>query len=476
MSKSSDMSAIPVRNPRSGDFDYEFVPPSREELKYLCQNLREGQKNWQSQGLEHRIEALQAWKSEMLTRHNDLVDALTLDTGRKAESILEAELLSSSIDRWCGLARDFFAEKVHKKSAIPFIEIHQELTPFGLVGVISPWNFPLLLSIIDAIPALLAGSAVVVKPSEITPRFIAVIQDSIDAVPDLAKAFAYVAGAGETGSHLLGEVDLVCFTGSVATGKKVYSACAERFIPCFLELGGKDPALVFAGADLDRAATAILWGSVVNCGHSCLSIERVYVQANVFEAFLKLITEKAEAVKLAYPGVNDGQIGPVISDRQVTIIDEHLRDALDQGAVLHTGNPACQQLGGAWYCRPTVLSNVAQNAKIIQEETFGPIIPIIPFQDEAEAIALANGTQFGLSAAVFAETWQEAERIGQHIEAGAISINDCALTAIVHEGEKQSFKFSGIGGTRMGPGAIKRFMRQKAFIINKPGVNDPWWF
>jgi succinate-semialdehyde dehydrogenase / glutarate-semialdehyde dehydrogenase len=470
------MPSIPVRNPRSGQFDYELIPPSQEELKSLCQGLRAGQKNWQSQGLEQRIAALQAWRSEILARQDELVKALTLDTGRKAESILEAELLANSIERWCGLARDFFAEKVHKKSAIPFIEIHQELSPFALVGVISPWNFPLLLSIIDAIPALLAGSAVVVKPSEVTPRFIAVIQASIDAVPDLAKVFAYIEGAGETGSHLLEEVDLVCFTGSVATGKKVYAACAERFIPCFLELGGKDPALVFEGADLDRAATAILWGSVVNCGHSCLSIERVYVQASVFDAFLKLISEKAQAIKLAYPGVDDGQIGPVISDRQVAIIDEHLKDALEQGATLHTGNPACQQLSGGWYCRPTVLSNVAQGAKIIQEETFGPIIPVIPFEAEAEAIALANGTQFGLSAAVFAKTWEEAERIGQHIEAGAISINDCALTAIVHEGEKQSFKLSGIGGTRMGPAAIKRFMRQKAFIINKPGVRDPWWF
>jgi succinate-semialdehyde dehydrogenase / glutarate-semialdehyde dehydrogenase len=181
-------------------------------------------------------------------------------------------------------------------------------------------------------------------------------------------------------------------------------------------------------------------------------------------------------LKLAYPSVLDGQIGPVISEKQVQIIDEHLKDALEKGAKIHSGVGHCEEKGGGMYCFPTILTNVNNKMKVLTEETFGPILPISPFKTEAEAVALANGTVFGLSAAVFAETWEKAYAIGQQLEAGAISINDSALTAIIHDGEKNSFKMSGIGGTRMGPSAIKRFMRQKAFLVKKQHLASPWWF
>ncbi|MEY4106639.1 MAG: hypothetical protein RL181_981 [Bacteroidota bacterium] len=465
-----------ARNPRTGEEDYTFPLPTEEDLQKLCDALRKEQSHWASQGVEARIGALQAWKAEAQSKMDDLVAALAHDTGRRAESLLEAQLLLSSIERWCGIARDFFAEKTTRPSSVPFIEIHQETVPYPLVGIISPWNFPLLLSIIDAIPALLAGCAVVVKPSEITPRFIEPLQASIDAVPGLSSVFRYVAGDGQTGERLLPKLDLICFTGSVATGKKVYKSAAEHFIPCFLELGGKDPALVFEGADLDQASSSILWGSCVNCGHSCLSIERVYVQESIFDEFVERLTAKARAIRLAWPEMENGELGPIISARQADILNAHLKDALDKGATLHCGDNACQSLGGGLWLRPTVLSQVHHGMLVMTEETFGPIIPVMPFRNTEEALRLANSTQFGLSAAVFAATWQEAEHIGLHIEAGAVSINDCALTAIIHEGEKQSFKYSGMGGTRMGPGALRRFFRQKAMIVKKAGVVSPWWW
>ena len=467
---------LKVRNPRDGKYDYEFKTKSADEIKQKCTDLRQAQKHWYASGVACRVAILQKWKASLLA-HNDLIiNALTHDTGRKSESILEANLMQSSIDRWCGISQEFFTENRQKVASIPFINIQQDEVPYSLVGVISPWNFPLLLATIDTIPALLAGCAVIVKPSEITPRFIEIIQKTIDEVPELAKVLTFVAGAGETGGDILQNVDLVCFTGSVATGRKIYHAAAERFIPCFLELGGKDAALVFEGADLDLATSSILWGSVVNCGHSCLSIERVYVQKNIFEEFVAKIVAKAEQVKLAYPTLSDGQIGPVISEKQVAIIDEHLRDALEKGAKLLVGGSKCEELGGGFWCKPTILTNVSADMKVMTEETFGPIIPIMPFETETEALAFANGTIFGLSGAVFAKTVDEALRIGQQMEAGAISINDCALTAVVHEGEKNSFKMSGIGGTRMGKSAIKRFMRQRAFLIKNQEIRSPWWF
>ncbi|MFM8363381.1 MAG: aldehyde dehydrogenase family protein [Haliscomenobacter sp.] len=465
-----------ARNPRTGEGDYSIPLPTGEDLHLQCAILRQGQAPWASRSVEDRINALQRWKAEAQSRQDSLVSALAIDTGRIRESALEVQLLFSGIDRWCGIARDFFSEKITRPTSVPFIEIHQETMPNPLVGIISPWNFPLLLSIIDAIPALLAGCAVLVKPSEITPRFIEPLQASIDAVPELSSVFRYIAGNGQTGQSLIPKVDLVCFTGSVATGKKVYSSAAEHFIPCFLELGGKDPALVFEGADLEQATSSILWGSCVNCGHSCLSIERVYVQESILDEFLERLTAKARKIRLAYPNMESGELGPVISVRQAEILNAHLKDAIEKGARLHCGDEACQTLGGGLWLRPTVLSQVHHGMLVMTEETFGPILPVMPFPDEEEAIRLANASQFGLSAAVFAATWQEAERIGRRIEAGAISINDCALTAIIHEGEKQSFKNSGIGGTRMGPGALRRFFRQKAMIIKKTGDTSPWWW
>jgi succinate-semialdehyde dehydrogenase / glutarate-semialdehyde dehydrogenase len=467
---------LPVRNPRTGQYDYRIELPSPEAIAARCADLRRGQIHWQAAGVEHRIRAMMDWKQAVERHRTALTAAITTDTGREKESVLEVDLLVSGIDRWCGIARQYFEPGADKTAAVPFVHIRQAVVPYPLVGVVSPWNFPLLLSIIDAIPALLAGCAVVVKPSEVTPRFVEPLLATIAETPDLAAVFHYFQGAGETGAALIGAVDLVCFTGSVATGKKVYAAAAERFIPAFLELGGKDPALVFEGADLDLAASSILWGSTVNCGHSCLSIERVYVQDTVFEDFTKKLTEKAERLRLARPTPADGDIGPVISDRQVGILDAHLADAFEKGAVLRTGSRRCEVVDGGHWCRPTVLTNVNHGMKIMTEETFGPIIPVMPFRDEEEAVALANGTVFGLSAAVFAADWAEATRLGARLEAGAISINDCALTAIIHEGEKNSFRQSGLGGTRMGPAAIKRFMRQKAFLIKKEGVPSPWWF
>jgi acyl-CoA reductase-like NAD-dependent aldehyde dehydrogenase len=465
-----------VRNPRNGQFDYTFEIPTAKAVKKTCQILRGGQTDWFSAGIAHRIAGLQAWKIALEKHREALVEAITHDTGRRTESVLEVQLLFSSIDRWCSIADEFFKATVKKPSSVPFIEIEQAVVPYPLVGVISPWNFPLLLSIIDAIPALLAGSAVIVKPSEVTPRFIEPLMQSIRETPALAKVFHYTAGAGKTGADILKNVDLVCFTGSVATGKKVYAAAARHFIPVFLELGGKDAALVFEGADLDLATSALLWGSSVNTGHSCLSIERIYVQETVFQSFVELLTEKTNRLRFAHPSVSAGQIGPVISDRQVKIIDEHLKDALEKGAILQTGKGYCENIDGGYWCFPTVLTNVHPNMKVMSEETFGPIMPIMPFKTKEDGIALANGSIYGLSGAVFAKTHEEALEIGRHIQAGAISINDAALTAIIHEGEKNSFKASGIGGTRMGPSAIKRFMRQKAFLIKKQAVPSPWWF
>ncbi|MGF1539310.1 MAG: aldehyde dehydrogenase family protein [Pleurocapsa sp.] len=465
---------IQVRNPRTGIFDYEIVPPSQEELKQQCLHLRQEQINWQQIGIEGRIEALQQWKQAILDQREDLTAALVNDTGRLSITVLEIDSFISGIDRWCKLAPGLLSASA-KNTAIPFIKLQQTSVPYTLVGVISPWNFPLLLSTIDTIPALLAGCGVMVKPSEIAPRFIAPLMATISKVPYLRDILIFIEGAGDTGANLIENVDLICFTGSVATGQKVAAAAAQRFIPAFLELGGKDPAIVLPSANLDLATSAILWGSVVNTGQSCLSIERIYVAETIFDEFVDKLVTKAKKLKLAYPTVENGDIGPIIAERQAKIIEEHLQDAIALGARVNYGGKVEQKEGG-WWCLPTVLTQVNHSMKVMSEETFAPIMPVMAVANTEQAIALANDTIYGLSGAVFAAAESEALAVAKHINAGAISINDAALTALIYEGEKNSFKYSGLGGSRMGSASLMRFLRKKAFLVKTNLAPDPWWY
>jgi acyl-CoA reductase-like NAD-dependent aldehyde dehydrogenase len=464
---------IQVRNPRTGKLDHEILPPSHSLLQQQCTNLRQAQIDWQQIGIEGRIEALQQWKQAILSQRERLSESLIKDTGRLSISILEIDSFLSGIDRWCKLAPDLLQES-NKNTTVPFIQLQQTSVPYPLVGVISPWNFPLLLSTIDTIPALLAGCAVIVKPSEIASRFVKPLTVAIETVPRLKNLLTFIEGGGETGASLIEYVDLVCFTGSVATGRKVAEAAAKRFIPAFLELGGKDPAIVLSSANLELATSAILWGSVVNTGQSCLSIERIYVAESIFEEFVDRLVTKAEGLKLAYPTLESGEIGPIIAERQAAIISEHLQDAIEKGAIIRCGGKVEEKDGG-WWCYPTVLTQVNHSLKVMTEETFAPIMPVMPFSTVEEAINLANDTIYGLSAAIFAEE-SEALAVARQIDAGAISINDAALTALIYEGEKNSFKYSGLGGSRMGSAGLMRFLRKKAFLVKTNSSPDPWWF
>ena len=469
-------SKMKIKNPRTGQYYYEIFPPSAKELKAKSELMREAQISWAEAGIEHRISALMAWKVVVEEYKDELIDALCMDTGRKWESVLEVASVATFIDSWTNISRETFSITDRKKSSIPFIEIEQGHEPYSIVGVISPWNFPLLLTLIDTIPALMAGCAVIVKPSEITPRFIEVIQKTINQVPDLLGILNYIEGGAETGAELCKLTDIICFTGSTETGKKVYQAAADNFIPVFLELSGKDAVIVTETADIERATSAILWGSVYNAGQSCLSIERIYVHRNVYHQFLSRLVAKANLLHLAHPMIDSGQIGPIISEKQVAIIDDQLEDAFKKGAVLKAGSRKCEELNGGYYCRPTILTNVTHNMKVMTDETLGPILPVMTYTTVDESIKFANGTQYGLSGAVFAGTEDEALKIARQMKCGVVSINDAALNAIMYEGEKNPFKMSGIGGARMGVLAIKKFIKQKSYLINSQGVKDPWWF
>jgi acyl-CoA reductase-like NAD-dependent aldehyde dehydrogenase len=468
------MAELALRDPRTGRIDGYIAAADHAEVAAQAARLRAAAPAWRAAGAEGRCARLARF-ADALARHRDaLIAALLADTGRWHESVLEVDATIAGVRRWAAEAPALLAEPAPKPANVPFIEIRQVWVPFELVGVISPWNFPLLLALIDAVPALAAGSAVLIKPSEITPRFVAPLRAVLAEVPEIEAVLGIVIGDGVTGAAVVDAVDLVCFTGSVRTGRRVGEHAARRFIPAFLELGGKDPAIVLADADIARSARAIAWAGFVNAGQSCMSIERVYVEAPIAERFIDALVAEARRLRLAHPDPKDGEIGPIISAAQIEIVRDHLADAKAKGARALVGGELVELGGGTW-CPPTVLVDVTPDMKVVAEESFATILPVMVVADEDAAIDAANQSIYGLSAAVFAGSLARAERVARRLEAGAVSLNDASLTSLVHSGEKQSFKASGLGGSRMGPTSIRRFLRAQALLVN-PGVDDPWWF
>jgi acyl-CoA reductase-like NAD-dependent aldehyde dehydrogenase len=454
---------IKVRNPRSGVVDFEFEPPDPARLAAMAQRLRAAQGTWSGQAIERRVEVLRRWRQSLEAGREAIVAALSVDTGRHLIAQAEFNGVLAAIDRWSRLAPALVREEQGRSTELPTIDYRTQLVPYPLVGVISPWNFPLTLSLIDAIPALLAGCAVLVKPSEVAPRFSVPLRASIESVPELAAVLEFVPGDGRTGSELIPRVDAVCFTGSVRTGRLVAQAAAKHFIPAFLELGGKDPVIVTGSADLERATDVVLRASVLASGQACQSLERVYVHESIYERFVQRLTEKASAVGINYPDLHAGVVGPLIFDRQADTIASQLDDAVQKGARILCGGLVEIHDGGCWV-RPTVVVDVHHGMTLMTEETFGPVMPVMRYRSDDEAVALANDSSYGLSAAVIAGTLDEAEAIGRRLDAGAVSLNDGALTGVMHEAEKNSFKSSGLGGSRMGPAGLTRFLRRKALI------------
>ena len=455
---------LSVRNPRTGQIDQQITPLSAPQIAAACAQLREAQPAWGAAPLEHRIEVMRAWAEQLRAYRSKLVEADSTDTGYGQISRVAPDMVIGSIMRHCSIAPGVFgqARRAGVSPGAPNISFDTLLKPYPLAGVIGPWNAPLMLSTLHAIPALFAGCAVIVKPSEVAPRFVEPIMASIRELPELAAILRYVVGDGQTGAAIVGNVDVVNFTGSVPNGRKVAEACARRFIPCMLELGGKDPVVITQTADLDRAASAVLRGAVTSTGQVCFSIERIYVHESVHDEFVERLASKAELVEFNYPDPHAGHIGPFIFERQAQIVDGHIDDALARGARIRSGGKS-RNLGGGLYMGPTILTGVTHEMQIMRDETFGPVMPVMKYRTEDEAVRLANDTYFGLSAAVIAGSVAEARRIADRIDAGVVSVQDTFLTfAGFGAAEWESFKFSGLGGR----GGMLSYVKKQAVLIN----------
>ena len=460
---------IPLRNPRTGVVDSTFAAASAEEIATKAARLRKNQKVWAARPIQERVGIMRRWIGELAAHAKVIGEADGADTGGCHTSQFTAFIAIANISGWCEDAEGIL-ERGHvsgQSISMPTVQIRSQLVPYPLVGVISPWNAPMMLSLLDAVPALFAGSAVLLKPSEVTPRFVEPLMHTVRRVPELAEVFDVVLGDGCTGQDVIAQVDLVCFTGSVPTGRKVALACAERLIPCFLEMGGKDPAIITASADIDRATTAVLRGGVYATGQVCYSVERVYVHESIHDRFVEELVRKAKQVTLNDRNPLEGHIGPFIFVRQPEIVESHLADAIAKGAKVLTGG-VTETLGGGLYMRPTVVTDVDHTMRLMREETFGPILPVMRYRTVEEAVALANDTEFGLTASVIAGSEDEAVKIAEQVNAGSVFVQDTFLTfAKLRKIGTNSFGVSGLGGSRTGPDSIMRFLRRKGILINQ---------
>ncbi|QMW22424.1 aldehyde dehydrogenase family protein [Sandaracinobacteroides saxicola] len=450
-----------VRNPHSGLHDHCIAPLDAAAIAAHAAALRAAQPAWAGRSPDDRAADLMVL-ADALEASPDLLAALTADTGRHSVARLEISATAAALRRWAATAPALIAA-AHRPSspaAMPGITFSTAPVPYALVGVISPWNFPLLLALTDAIPALAAGCAALVKPSEVTPRFIAPLMACVATIPALAPVLAVVEGDGATGAALVNTVDFIAFTGSVATGRKVAEAAARAFVPASLELGGKDPMIILASADPHQAAAIALSASCRATGQACQSIERIYVARAIAEPFLAELTRLADAVPLNTASPASAGLGPFIFEKQAHQVQAQVDDALAKGATLLAGGRV-ENHGGLWL-RPTILTNATSAMAVMTEETFGPVMPVTSVDTPGDAIALANSGDFGLSAAVLAGTLDEAAAVARYLHAGAVSLNDGALTSLLSDAEKSSFKLSGMGPPRSGAAGLTRFFRTRA--------------
>ncbi|MFC9993132.1 aldehyde dehydrogenase family protein [Nocardia sp. NPDC127526] len=457
---------LEVRNPATGDLAGTVPIVSAEAVAEKVRVLRAHQAEWEAIGPDGRKEWLLKLQDWLVDNTDRLADVLQSETGKaRVDSLIDPAFSIDLTGYYARRAAKFLADE-HPSPHSPLARVKTLTTvfrPYPVVGVITPWNFPLAMPVIDVIPALAAGAAVILKPSEVTPLSAVELARGwreIGAPP----VFEVVTGAGETGAAVVSNVDYVQFTGSTATGRKIAAACTERMVPFSLELGGKDPAIVLADADLDRAAHGIAFGGMFNAGQVCISIERVYVEAPVYEQFLTKLTAAVKEVRQGVDGREPKyDMGALANENQAQIVQKHVEQAIDAGARVLTGG---KRTGVGTLFEPTVLADVDHTMTCMTEETFGPTLPVMKVADEAEAVRLANDSIYGLSASVWSGDKDRAERVARQLNAGAVNINDVFSNMFSFALPMGGWGLSGVGARWGGPNGVRKYCRQQA--ITKP--------
>jgi len=466
-------------NPATGEVLREIDCAGEVEVRTAVQRVRAAQPAWAELGLRRRIEVLRKFQTGLYARKSEIAAVITREAGKPVAEALVTEVLvvldaaRFLIDNAWSLLRD---------EPVPHANIVTKLKtgwlvrePHGVIGIISPWNYPFSIPSTETLAALVAGNAVVLKPSELTPivalELASLLHDA--GVPD--DVFQVVVGEGPAGAALLSSpIDKLVFTGSVTTGKRIAAAAAERLLPVVLELGGKDPMLVLDDADIDVASSAAVWGAFVNAGQACLSVERCYVHHSLYEAFANACAEKTKQLRVGDGMDAHTDVGPMIRERQVRIVESHVEEAKQRGARVLAGGMRLPQLGPNYYA-PTVLGDVTQEMRIMREETFGPVLPIMACAGDKDAVRMANDSEFGLAASVWTRDAKRGERLARRIHAGTVMVNDVISCFGISEAPHGGVKASGVGRTH-GRFGLDEMVRVKYLDMDRlPGMKKVWW-
>ncbi len=461
-----------VYNPATDEKLAEKPIQSAAQVNAAVDQSRQAQQEWAKLDFKARAAIMRRWRSRIITQKDSLVETIVAETGKpRQEAYYEVAYIADLISYYSANAAKFLKDQavgLHlMKTKKALVTYH----PFGVVGVISPWNYPLILSFGDAIAALIAGNGVVIKPSEVTPLSPIQVAELAQSAGFPTGLIQVVTGLGETGAALVDRVDLVVFTGSTATGKKIMAQASRRLTPVLLELGGKDPMIVLKDANLERAVNGAVTGAFFNNGQTCISVERLYVEEPIYDQFVSQVVAQVQKLRVGNDpdGTHQIDVGPLTFPRQLDIVEKQVEDARQKGAKVLTGGRRMKDKPGLFY-EPTVLTDVTDDMLVMQEETFGPVLPIIKVKDAGEAIQKANQSNFGLSSSIWTQDKAQGEALAHQIEAGSTCVNDVLVNYVTLEVPFGGIKESGIGYRHGGADGLKKFCRPHSIVIDRFGM------
>ncbi len=440
---------LKLTNPATLEEIGELECQTKAEVDAAVAKARAAQPAWAALSLDERINYMLKLRDEMLKASDEITETVIRETGKPPQDALTFEVYASCdfLSYWCKQAKKTLKDEKLKPGGLLGLmkKVVMTYKPLGVVGVIAPWNGPFVLTANPSIQAMLAGNTVVCKGSEVTPYSSKMFETLCQraGLPD--GVCQVLMGDGETGSYLTSSgVNKVSFTGSVATGKKIAAACSETLTPFTLELGGKDAMIVCADANVDDAVHGAVWGGCVNTGHFCCGVERIYVEAPIYDEFVKKAAEMAKSLRQGQSHGVEEDVGAVFWDRQMSIMESHVEDAKAKGATIHTGGQRNPNEKGLYF-EPTVMTDVEEDWDVMQLETFGPILPIIKVNDVEEAIAKANDSNYGLHGSVWTKDKEKGLAIAKRIETGSMAVNDIGMMYGVACAPFGGVKESGMG-------------------------------
>jgi acyl-CoA reductase-like NAD-dependent aldehyde dehydrogenase len=475
----TDGETLEVRKPVDGSLLATVPIDPPERVREVVERVRAAQPAWEALGISGRRRWLARLRDWLIDNGERVADVMQAETGKvRADAELEAPVVCDVINFYGANAARFLAEET-PSAHLPMLKVKRlrvVYRPHQVVGNISPWNFPLLLSFDDTVAALQAGAAVVVKPSEFAPlttmEVVRAWKEEIGG-PDVLDV---VNGVGETGGALVDACDFIQFTGSEPTGKVVMKRAAETLTPVSLELGGKDPMIVLRDANLERAVNGAAYGGLVNTGQTCLSIERVYVEEPIYDEFVARLAERVAELRQGDDGRSgSAEIGAMTTPAQLEKVAEQVEDARAKGARILAGGRRIDGPGD-WY-EPTLIADADHSMKVMTEETFGPVVPVMKVRDAEEALRLANDSRYGLGGSVFTRDFRRGEEVARRMETGAVNVDDVLTNYLTLEVPMGGWKSSGIGQRHSASG-IRKFCRVESIVsprFPQPGA-DPLWF